>query len=235
MLADGVMLAMVIWLLWKANSVTSSVCFLMAAAVMVVTRLSITRRKAWVLHVLVAALVSLALFTVFFDAGGDLVQTVGRNPTLTGRTAIWQQVLGMAQNPLFGTGFESFWLGDRLQKMWSDHIGIRLNEAHNGYLEVYLNLGWCGVALLAVIIVTGYRMIIGRLRLDSRLSGLKLAYFVAALNYSHSEAGFRMTSNMWVYFLLATAAVPIMSARNAPRPALEEGLPDHVREHAGVA
>jgi O-antigen ligase len=134
----------------------------------------------------------------------------------------------MTKNPLLGTGFETFWLGDRLQKMWSGHMGIRLNEAHNGYLEVYLNLGFCGVALLAVMIVAGYRTIIGGLRLDGHLSGLKLAYFVAALNYSHSEAGFRMASNMWIYFLLATAAVPRMSVRSTPRPELAQGLPDDV-------
>lgn len=234
LLADSTILAMVIWLLWMANSVTSSTCFLMATALMAVTSLSAWGRKLGVVHLLVAALVSLSLFAVFFDSGGDLVKTLGRNPTLTGRTAIWHQVVGMAGNPLLGTGFESFWLGDRLQKMWSDHVGIRLNEAHNGYLEVYLNLGWCGVALLAVLIVTGYRNVIVAFRQDRYIGGLKLAYFVAALNYSHSEAGFRMLSNMWIYFLLATTALPKPSVRNVPNLDIEVNPTDYVREHEGV-
>ena len=35
-----------------------------------------------------------------------------------------------------------------------------LNQAHNGYIEIYLNLGWIGLALLGAIIVGGYRKII---------------------------------------------------------------------------
>src|SRR2546428_3149771 len=46
-------------------------------------------------------------------------ETMGRGPTLTGRTQIWHLVLSMTTNPLLGTGFESFWLGPRLQKIWS--------------------------------------------------------------------------------------------------------------------
>jgi len=37
---------------------------------------------------------------------------------------------------LVGTGYESFWLGPRLQRIWL--AGWRgLNAAHNGYLEVF--------------------------------------------------------------------------------------------------
>ena len=75
---------------------------------------------------------------------------------LTGRTDLWKQCLAIAGNPLVGTGFESFWLGWRIQRIWDENVGIRLNEAHNGYLELYLQLGWCGVALLAVGLARGY-------------------------------------------------------------------------------
>ena len=41
-------------------------------------------------------------------------------------------------NPIIGFGYESFWLGDRLQYM-AEHWGIT-SQAHNGYLEMYLNM-----------------------------------------------------------------------------------------------
>ena len=56
--------------------------------------------------------------------------------TLTGRTAIWDSVLQKVSNPLFGAGFESFWLGDRLKSMWAEFY-FKPNQAHNGYIEVY--------------------------------------------------------------------------------------------------
>jgi hypothetical protein len=42
--------------------------------------------------------------------GGEktVVQTLGRNTTLTGRTDIWKLVLPMAPNVFGGAGFESF-------------------------------------------------------------------------------------------------------------------------------
>jgi O-antigen ligase len=214
--AQGTIFATAMWLLWMAQSMTSSSCFLMAAALIVVTSRHAQGRTLGGVHLCVATLVCLALFALFFDPGGSLVASLGRNPTLTGRTAIWRQVVSMPGNPLFGTGFESFWLGDRLQRMWINNPGARLNEAHNGYLEVYLNLGWFGAALLATLIVTGYRNVIVAFRQDKHVGGLKLAYFVAAVIYSLTEAGFRMISPTWIFFLLAATAVPKPSMLSAP-------------------
>ena len=40
------------------------------------------------------------------------------------------------------------------------HAGVgHLNEAHNGYLEVYLNLGIIGVILIIGFLIAGYRNI----------------------------------------------------------------------------
>jgi len=217
LLAYGIGLAMAMWLLWMSDSATSSSCFFMAAALLVVPRLPTIGRRLRVVHLMVAVFVCISLFALFFDTGGGLVESLGRNPTLTGRTAIWRQVVNLAGNSLFGAGNESFWLGDRLQKMWSDNPGARLNEAHNGYLEVYLNLGWCGVTLLAVLIVTGYQNVIIAFRRDRHIGGLKVAYFLVAIIYSFTEAGFRMISPTWIIFLLATTAIPNLSVRSGSK------------------
>ena len=65
-------------------------------------------------------------------------------------------MLALHTNPLLGTGYESFWLGSRLQFVW-DATEQGILQAHNGYLEIYINLGWVGVILLGGLIVTGYR------------------------------------------------------------------------------
>jgi O-antigen ligase len=150
-------------------------------------------------------MIALSLFALFGDASGSLLASVGRNPTLTGRTEIWQFVISIAGSPLFGTGFESFWLGNRLQASWST-IFAGLNEAHNGYLEVFLNLGWIGILILGVIILQGYRRIIRTLRQDRDLGGLWLAFFLGALVYNLSEAGFRELTTSWIFFLTAIMA-----------------------------
>lgn len=217
MVAHAICLFIVGGLLWMAKSATSSSCFLMTGAYLAVISLSAYARKIAIVHLLMVLLVSFALFALFFDPTGHLLQSVGRNPTLTGRIAIWRNVLSMSGNPVFGTGFESFWLGTRLQRMWANLPGDRINEAHNGYLEVYLNLGWCGLILLAVLLRTGYRNAISAFRQDRFTGGFKLAYFAAAVIYNLTEAGFRMGSFTWIFLLLLVVRVPKTVSRKSRR------------------
>ena len=82
------------------------------------------------------------------------------------------------------------------------------NEAHNGYLEVYLNLGWLGVALLALLLITGYRNAIAAFRADRETGTLRLAYFVVAITYNFTESGIRIMHPMWIILLFSIMAVP---------------------------
>lgn len=209
LIAHGALLAMVLWLFSLAHSMTSLSCFLMATSLIVTTSLPVLRRKPSAVHILVAATVGVAFFALFMDPGGGLVESLGKDPTLTGRTQIWNLVLGLHANPLVGTGYESFWLGDRLQQVWNVYPGIQ--EAHDGYLEMYLNLGFIGLALLLVIIAAGYHKAITRFYHDANWGKLSLAYFVIAVIYSFTEAGFRMLCPIWIVFLLVTVATPLVT------------------------
>jgi exopolysaccharide production protein ExoQ len=224
LLADGTMLVTTVWLLWTADSATSKVCFVTGALTLLACRVAMVRRRRWALHLIVLALVSVPIYAAYFDR--QLVANVGRNPTLTGRTDLWQQCLQIAGNPLVGTGFESFWLGWRIQRIWDENIGIRLNEAHNGYLEVYLQLGWCGVALLAVVLAATYPKLVRGLRSDFSLPGLMLAYLIAALNFNHSESDFRVQYSVWVFLLLAIMAAPSWAKTAGTRLRDEIGIED---------
>src|SRR5260370_23420772 len=154
MIAHAALLAMTLWLFWQANSLTSFSCFLLASLLIVVTSLSALVRKRASVHLLVAGAVSACLCTLFFGFGKFALDTMGRDPTLPGRTELWDLVLSLTGYPVFGTGFESFWLGPRLARIWSIYWW-HPNEAHNGYLEVYLNLGWVMLVLLPFLISTG--------------------------------------------------------------------------------
>src|SRR5437879_429202 len=198
---------MVLCLCWVADSVTSFSCFLFGAGLMAVTRTLRLARKSFLVHLFVAAVLVVSFSALFLGTGTGLVNDLGRDATLSGRTALWDQLLSIAGSPLFGTGFESFWLGDRLHKLWNIYWW-HPNEAHNGYLEVFLNLGWIGVALIGLVMVTGYRNVIAAFRREPDAGSLKLAYFVVAATYNFTEAGFRMMDPIWIIFLLAITVVP---------------------------
>lgn len=207
LIAHGAMLVIAAGLVVISNSITSLSCLVLGGTVMV---MSAQRRQGKLItnvHTLVGVALALPLFAIFVDTMGTLLSTLGRNSTLTGRTAIWSAVLSMHTNVLFGTGFESFWLGSRLQSVW-ELAGGGLQEAHNGYIELYLNLGWAGLLLLGYMTLNGYRRAVAVLSYDPNAGRLRLALITAALVYSLTEAGFRIMNPIWVPFLLAITVVP---------------------------
>jgi exopolysaccharide production protein ExoQ len=207
LIVHGAMLAMVLWLFYYANSMTSLACFALGSVLIVATGFPLLSRKPAVLHLLVLAILAVTSLALLPELGGSLVKTMGRDPTLTGRIDLWNEIVGMNGNPLFGTGFESFWMGPRLEKIWDLHWW-HPNEAHNGYLEVFLNLGWTGVILLAVVILVAYRNSLKMLRCEPETGRLMLAFFVVGIIYSFTEAGFRLLNPVWICFMLASIAVP---------------------------
>ena len=86
-----------------------------------------------------------------------MLEAAGRDATFTGRTGLWETLLQEPINPLIGVGYASFWLGERLERFWAMYPTSPPIEAHNGYLEVYLNLGLIGVCLLAGVLWRGLR------------------------------------------------------------------------------
>ena len=199
LIAHGIILAMVIWLFKLANSITALSCFLIGIAALLVLQLArrrvpdrrvpdrhYQRFNRLMVHWLTLSLIVLPSTILFVDLG--VLELLGRNPTLTDRTFVWNLVLSQTTNPwIVGTGFENFWLGSRLDRIWSV-FSFALTQAHNGYLEIYLNLGWTGIALLSVVLVTGYQSVVTKLRRSPSTGSLMLAYFVIGIVYNFTEA-----------------------------------------------
>ncbi len=217
---QSLMVITAIYLLVISDSKTSLGCFIVVSGLIFVTSRFSFARKPRIVNVIVAALVFGCFGVLFLGVGSGALEAMGRDPSLTGRTDIWRVALSYTQNALLGSGYESFWLGDRLSSIARIGGG---NQAHNGYIEIYLNLGWVGVAMLLALIVTGYRRIIRGFRRDPQVAVLKLAFFVVAIIYNCTEGAFKMMSPVWITFLLATLALP------QARP-LDAGSDHHILE-----
>jgi len=213
LLAQGILLGLGISLLMTTQSTTSDVCFAMGAGLMLATNMRFMRRHTAAVHMLVLSLALAAGLVMLLGGGGTAAQALGKDPTFTGRTDIWADVIPLAQNPLVGAGFESFWLSPRVhQRLWELIPGLPLNEAHDGYIEVYLELGWVGLGLIGLIFISGYRRSIMAFRRAPGLGGLTIAYVLTAMVYSITEAGFRMMGPMWIFLLLAVVEASSIAA-----------------------
>jgi len=207
-LPDISIVFMAVWLLVLCDSKTSLASFVLASGVVSAHRFIKIARTPVLSNLMIVGVLVCACSVLFLGFGDGALEALGRNSTLTGRTGIWNAVLSVPINPLFGTGFESFWLGQRLTYLWTFPIVHGITEAHNGYLEMYLNLGWIGEGLILILLLTGYRNIQRSLKRDPQAGRLQLGYFIIAVVYNFTEAGFRSTDLVWLSFLLAIALVP---------------------------
>ncbi len=121
-------------------------------AAMIVLRAScrLDRKTRTALYAAVAGF-SLAAGALLVTQFATFSALLGRDATLTGRTAIWHEVwLAILQRPALGYGFSAFWHGAQ-GVSWNVVVALQfvLFHAHNGFLEIWLELGATGLLLFA--------------------------------------------------------------------------------------
>lgn len=219
-------IAMTLWLLYAAESATSTVCLVLGCLVVVAAHTHTLQRSPRLLTALIPSAFILYLVLAFgLGLNGIFAGAVGRNPTLTDRTQIWTILLSIHTNPFLGTGYESFWLGSRMAEVWRT---FQINEAHNGYLQVYLNLGLIGLFLLVAFLLASYRTISKRLRPFSSLGSFSLGVWSIMLFYNMTEATFP-GGVLWLALLPGAIALA-PRAEEHPKSAPTLGDADHVEE-----
>jgi O-antigen ligase len=205
-----------------SNSATSKACLFLGWGVILAYHFW-KQRPATIKTLIPVFLCSYVILAYGFGLNDFVARSLGRDPSLTGRTIIWQTLLQVDFNRLLGTGYETFWLGDRLYQVWG-MAGV-VTQAHNGYLETYLNLGIVGLFILAGILISGYRTICRNVTQLSILSPLVLALWTLALFYNITEAAFK-AAFMCLTFLVGSMVIP--ERRQEPQRPVHSRVPPRV-------
>jgi exopolysaccharide production protein ExoQ len=203
----GSFLYMIGWLFYKAHSTTSDGAFVLALLI-----LFFLGRRRVNENLIGSYMIGASVLALVFNALGlsdYVLGLIGKSTsTLTGRERVWHDLFQLAaDNPVFGTGFESFWTGERLEKMWAKYWW-HPNEAHNGYLETYLNLGLVGVFLLfGVLLATFWKGKRDLLR-NSAMGPFRLACLGAIVVYNWTEAAYKGLSPVFFLFFIVALDYP---------------------------
>jgi O-antigen ligase len=228
LVAQVTLLTFGIVLLQMAHSATSIACFALGGGLMLATSLRAIRNRPGRVRALCLGILLLGGGMMLFGGQSVVTSALGRSSTLSGRTDIWKASLAAAGNPMIGAGYESFWNANAhkvaLSLILAGFLDMsNLVSAHNGYLEVYLDLGCLGLGLIVLILLSGYGRTIKAFQTDFRVASLMLAYVTTATFYSITEAGFRLLTPMWIFLLLAVVGSSAIAA--ARRRATTKGLP----------
>ena len=143
-----------------------------------------------------------AFFVLVYRA--QLFTLIGKSPDMTGRLDIWKAVLGLiGQRPLQGWGWIGYWIpGVKPYEGLIVRDNVTYYQAHNSYLDVWLQLGIFGfilfVAMLALTFVKVWRLAV---RHTNALYLWPVLVFVALLAQNLTES--RMIVELgWVLVLI---------------------------------
>jgi exopolysaccharide production protein ExoQ len=142
------------------------------------------------------------------------------DPTFTGRSIIWEFVKSeIDHRPLLGWGYQSFWLvGPDAPSIVNAPGWVKdMPNAHNGYLDTTVEMGYVGYALLLAFVIAtlhGIGRIADRAPLRAWLV-LSLAIHVIITNGLESlwMRGFEM---LWVLFVILAAETARYWKASAP-------------------
>ena len=230
LLAQCTLLALGIELLSIAHCATAVACSILGGGLMLFCSLPPIRQRSAAVHALVLLILLGGGLTSLLGGSAAITGALGRKPDLTGRTDIWKILIPIVPNPIGGAGFETFWVGPRVKTIMTLVGGYQMtNEAHDGYVEVYLNLGWLGLGLIGLILGQGYSMAVRVFRRDFALGALLTACVATAAVYGISEATFRMLGLEWVFLVLSVvvasrAASAGLGPSQSARPLAEPGF-----------
>lgn len=136
------------------------------------------------------------------------------DPTLTTRTDIWNFALAMIERrPVLGFGFESFWQAGPESPSLREAPGFvaRMPHAHNGYIDIALQLGMVGLVLLGAILLGALHSATGAVRRSFGLGWLCLALILFAILVNFLESawlrGFDAISMVFVIAIAVAASL----------------------------
>jgi exopolysaccharide production protein ExoQ len=159
----------------------------------------------------------------------DFTSLVGRDATLTGRTDIWVGLVPLAErNPILGCGFGGIWTS-------RTEAAAMVNEAHNGYLEVLLQLGLVGLVITSMFLLSFGRSAARALAYDYDWASLCICFLLMAAIHNISESTFdSFTRHLMAVVLLLAVTLPGVTkmaqpTANVRRPLSLSELPQYER------
>jgi len=147
----------------------------------------------------------------------DFLELVGKDPTLTGRTGIWNAAeMVSAQHPWFGVGVEGFWqpntgLAQTLNELNHTAPGSKISF-HSAFWEVRVHFGFVGLGFFILSMVwAGWRTLGLWLRDGSVINSALLIFYciIATSCFTESYPAGSFSTIVAVFYFGALAAFDV--------------------------
>lgn len=224
----------VIFVFLAIQSQSRASWLLMGGGVAFMMLLAVMRNKRFSagIKMTIATGLGLAALLIAVTMFSQILAAFGRDDTFSGRTSLWEGAVAVAEahHPILGAGYRAFWTvaGSDGVRDYVQHWARLPNHGHNGYLDLWLELGYAGVALFIVFaLVTIWRLTSRLLREpgEPAWAALAIFFFVFLLNNASVTVAFKHTDIAWVFAVLAclytrgcvSARLPVMGRAERKR------------------
>ncbi|WP_255568062.1 O-antigen ligase [Brevundimonas sp. PAMC22021] len=128
---------------------------------------------------------------LWFVDSAAVLTALGKDPSLTGRTLIWESLMRrVAERPWTGYGFSAFWGRDSVPAAFvRQETSWPVPSAHNGWIDLLVQLGWPGAVAVGVVIAVAVGLVVFRIcGMGAREGYWSGAYLAVFLLLSLSES-----------------------------------------------
>lgn len=198
-----------VWLLELADCATAIACGVAGMSLHILLLNRLVRQhialSAVVASLFVVALASSGLLSDIKELSAGALQ---RDSSLTGRDEIWRIVLSEDINPLIGAGSYTFWMPERMERL-SQGFASPFNSAHNGFIDIYLNVGLIGAGLLVSVLIGGVlRLARNRDQGVDWSVRVGIVFLATCAIYASTEAVFNRLNLLWIGILVFLVCSP---------------------------
>lgn len=205
-------------LILLCTSKTSFVVYLILMLVLAIYRNFRWRGKVSVIFLDIGILLLGCLSTLVIGNWVNLISSLGRDPTLTGRTLIWNFIwLKLQDRPWFGYGRSAFWSHSSNYAAEAGQVlgyGLVLPHAHNGFIDITLDVGYVGLSLFILIYLTAFIRALRRAYATKNSEDMWPLAFLIFLAMNNMTESYLLRSSNIYWTLLISVVLSVNQTRN---------------------
>jgi O-antigen ligase len=192
------------YLLIRAHSMTAYILAFLGVALLLALKIAGSFRRVAIL-VMILVIVTLPILMITMNSPGSTISgafysSTGKDATLTGRIPLWKDLIRLGRNDIFfGSGYESYWI-KYYKEVWAKWTFLPIS-AHNGFVEVLLNLGLLGLAIMIYVISRPLSHLVTKDSLSQPLGYWNLTVLTLFIISNLTESWLICMSLGWYLFL----------------------------------
>ena len=223
-------IAAAVVLLALSRSVTGAVVFCVIVSTLPLYRLWRARLTVAIPMLIAITIVVAGSALILTFSTTDPFQLLHRNSDLSGRFDLWNSVvIAIMKRPFLGYGFNGFWQGMAGESA-SVLMAVRwpVLHAHNGFLDLLLDLGLLGLGTFAVgYIALWWRAVELVRKVGGPVPVWLCSYLVFMFVYNLSESAILVQND--IFWVVYTATAVSLFINVPAKPAVERMVSNHGR------